>query len=90
VTQLHLDNGQLGKVMPQYFIKAGYLGHPGNAESIELKDDHAAWEEATVACAEILKDMDGQLMKSGEWRMEVFDAFRKPLYTLRLIPEAHK
>jgi hypothetical protein len=58
--------------MPLYFfnITQGELRCEA-AEGIELADDEVAWEEATKACGEMIKELDGKLKAGPEWRMEV-------------------
>jgi hypothetical protein len=74
--------------MPLYFFKISLEDAlVGIGDGIDLQDDEAAWVEATTACGEMLKDIDGALKKGGEWRMEVQDHARRPLYTLRLVCE---
>jgi len=60
-----------------------------DTEGMELKDLKAAWHEATCAAGEILKDLDGSLDPEREWRMDVTNDQRQPLFSLRLIPETY-
>jgi len=77
--------------MPLYYFSTSLHGAPSRfADGIDLPDDDAAWVEATTACGEILRDLDGALLKAGEWRMEVLDRAHNPLYTLRFTCEAHQ
>ena len=59
-------------------------------DALELKDDAAAWEEATVACGEILKGLDGSLSPDREWRMDVKDETGVKVFTLRLLSEWYR
>jgi len=52
-----------------------------------LKNLKAAWHEAACAAREILKDLDGSLDPEREWRMDVTNDHKQPLFSLRLIPE---
>jgi hypothetical protein len=56
---------------------------------MELKDLKAAWHEAACAAGEILKDLDGSLDPEHEWRMDVTNDGKQPLFSLRLIPETY-
>jgi hypothetical protein len=49
-----------------------------------LKNDHAAWEEATSYAGELLKDVDGNLMPGQEWRPVVSDVDRRELYVIHV------
>lgn len=44
-----------------------------DTEGVDLADRAAAWAEATRACGEMIKDMDGGLPLGSEWKMEVAD-----------------
>jgi hypothetical protein len=57
--------------------------------AIELPDTHAAWQEATRAAGEIVRDLDGSFEAGTEWSMQVQDAEHKPLRTIRVISEKH-
>jgi hypothetical protein len=59
-------------------------------DGIELADDRAAWVEATTACGEILRDLDGDLKAGSEWRMEVTRESGEIVYRLTLVTEAFK
>jgi hypothetical protein len=70
--------------MPLYFYRithgAGAPAWPHDA--VELANDEAAWEEATTACGEMLRDLDGALKAGAEWRMEVTRESGEMLYRL--------
>ena len=59
-------------------------------DALEFEDDSAAWEEATIACGEILKGLDGSLTPDRDWRMDVHDAAGNKVFTLRLTSEKHR
>jgi hypothetical protein len=76
--------------MPRYYFSTTHGDqHIQTDEEIELADDRAAWTEATIACGEILKDIDGKLKPNHEWRMDVNDEHHHLIFSLRLIPEAY-
>jgi hypothetical protein len=58
-------------------------------EGLELKDQRAAWKEATLATGEILKQIDGSLEPERELRMDVTNHAGQALFSLRLIPETY-
>jgi hypothetical protein len=76
--------------MPQYFFNV-YYEH-SNIDSIgeELADNQAAWREATSISGELLRDLSRRFQPGQEWRLEVMDASRKPLYVIRLSGEEVK
>lgn len=57
-------------------------------DGVELADDRAAWVEATTACGEMLRDLDGDLKAGSEWRMEVIRGSGEIVYRLTLVTEA--
>jgi hypothetical protein len=50
----------------------------------ELKDDEAAWHEATLVAGEIFKDIDGKFRPGQEWSLEVTDDQQKLLYLIQI------
>jgi hypothetical protein len=76
--------------MPLYFFSVSHgqkptLPRPG----LEFPDDEAAWEEATTACGEMIRDLDGDLKAGPEWRMEVTNETGDVIYRLRFSAEAY-
>ena len=77
------------KCMPLYFFNFSRGSVP---EALSFKnegpnfvDNDAAWEEATLACGEKLREMDSSLQPGDGWTMEVNDAagksgFRSQIY----------
>ena len=60
---------------------------PFRNEGLELADNDAAWEEATTACGEKLREMDDSLRPGDGWKMEVTDGNRKAVFALRFTTE---
>ena len=40
---------------------------------VDLPDDNAAWDEAAMACSDMIRDTVARLKDSPEWRLEVVD-----------------
>jgi hypothetical protein len=76
--------------MPLYFFRIAYgVGTTRLArDGVELADDRSAWEEATTACGEMLRDLDGALKPGSEWRMEVTRGSGEVVYRLTFVTEA--
>jgi hypothetical protein len=76
--------------MPLYFYRVTYGegAPPLPHEGIELPDDRAAWVEATTACGEMLRDLNGDLRAGPEWRMEVIRETGEIVYRLTFSAEA--
>jgi hypothetical protein len=78
--------------MPLYFFNFSRAPtrepRPFKNEGLELVDDDAAWEEATTACGEKLREMDGSLRPGDGWNMEVTDVGGKAIFALRFTTES--
>ena len=69
--------------MPRYFFHLSYDRTPTmKNEGLDLPDDQAAWIEATAACGELLRDLNGGLEPGGEWTMIVKDEAGLDIYEL--------
>jgi hypothetical protein len=61
-----------------------------HSDAIEFPDIGAVQLEAIKSTGEILRDLDYPLEAGSEWRMEVVDEARRPLFSLRVIAELHE
>jgi hypothetical protein len=74
--------------MPKYFFNVHHGRSMIDEEGEELSDRHEAWRAATIAAGEMIKNIDGKLMPDGyDWRLEVTDEFRNPLYVIHVSAE---
>ena len=76
--------------MPLYFFQIAY-GEGATRlarDGVELAGDRAAWEEATTACGEMLRDLGGALKPGSQWRMEVTRGSGEIVYRLTFSTEA--
>lgn len=73
--------------MPRYFFNFVSSRNPEQRpfknDGLELADNDAAWEEATTACGEKLREIDGALGPGDGWNMEVTDAGGKAIFALK-------
>jgi len=75
--------------MPKYFFVVRHGDETSDhSDAIEFPDIGAGLE-ATKSTGEILRDLDYPIEAGSEWRMEVVDEARKPLFSLRVIAELH-
>jgi hypothetical protein len=75
--------------MPRYFFHLNRNDEAGlDNDGLTFLDHQAAWEEATMACGEMIRTIDGQLQPGASWRMEVTDETGKLIYRLRFIAES--
>jgi hypothetical protein len=75
--------------MPVYRFKTRYGSEVTESNGMPMESTRRAWQEATRAAGEILKDMDGSLEPHREWRMDVTDEDGNTLFSLRVIPETY-
>jgi hypothetical protein len=69
--------------MPRYFFTVLYGDESElKNEGLDLRSNDEAWVEATVACAELLRDLDGRLKPGENWSMQVKDENGRDLYLL--------
>jgi hypothetical protein len=77
--------------MPKYFFVVRHGDQTSHhSDGIEFPDIGAVQLEATKSAGEILRDLDYPIEAGSEWRMEVEDEARKPLFSLRVIAEPHE
>lgn len=77
--------------MPLYFFEITKNGKASRAEMpLNLHDIDAAWEEATVAASQLIKELDGSLKPGTDWSVGIEDEFRNKLRTLTISAKAHK
>jgi hypothetical protein len=66
--------------MPTYFYNVHNVQPSTDHAGVVLKDDEAAWKEATLLAGDLFKDIDGKFRPGQEWTLEVTDEQRRPLY----------
>lgn len=77
--------------MPRYFFVFRQGDQTSDhSDGIEFPDIGAVQLEAVKSIGEILRDLNDPLEAGSEWRMEVVDEARKPLFSLRVIAELHE
>jgi hypothetical protein len=77
--------------MPRYFFSVSDGERITlDSDAIELPDMCSVWIEATKSTGEILRDLSHAIRVGTELRMDVADEARKPLFSLRVIAEAHE
>jgi hypothetical protein len=53
----------------------------------EYLDHRAAWKEMTKVCGDIVGGISRNLKENSEWKMELLDKSRKPVFCIRLVAE---
>ena len=54
---------------------------------VDLPDDGAAWDEAAMACSDMIRDTIARLRDGPEWRLEVADESGTIRHLFRLTAE---
>ncbi|MET4390898.1 hypothetical protein ABIB73_006684 [Bradyrhizobium sp. F1.4.3] len=65
-----------------FFVVADDRNMEVQNDGLELPDREAAWVEATTACGELLRDLNGKLKPGDQWSMKVQDATGADIYLL--------
>jgi hypothetical protein len=77
--------------MPKYFFMVRHGDQTSHhSDGIEFPDIGAVQLEAIKSAGEILRDLNHPIEAGSEWRMEVVDEARKPLFSLRVIAQLHE
>ena len=75
--------------MSQYFFRISHGNLVGVSESsFDLSDRDAAWAEMTAVCANLLGGISRSLKQNAEWRMELLDESKAPVFRIRLVAES--
>jgi hypothetical protein len=76
--------------MPKYFFDVNGGGIPDSDDGQMLSDDAAAWHEATLVAGEIFKEVDGEFKPGQEWKLQVQDEQRRPLFSINVTSNKFK
>jgi hypothetical protein len=82
-THVYIQSEGWRLAMPRYFFTV-LDGHKSTLknEGLDLPDNDAAWVEATTACGELLRNLNGRLRPGDHWSMRVKDEVGTDLYVL--------
>ena len=74
--------------MSQYFFRISHGRYSGASDqATEFESREAAWAELTRVCANLLSSISRSLKQDAEWRMELLDETKKPVFRIRLVAE---
>jgi hypothetical protein len=77
--------------MPKYFFSVRHAGRTSHhSDGIDFPDIEAVQLEAVQSTGELLRELNLPLQAGAEWRMEVADEARRPLFSLRVVAESHE
>jgi hypothetical protein len=75
--------------MSLYFFRISQGRYSGASdEPYEFESREAAWTEMTAVCSNLLGGISRGLKENAEWRMELLDEAKKPVFRIRLVAES--
>jgi hypothetical protein len=78
----------MGSTMPFYFFRISHGRYSGASEQGAEFDSHeAAWSELTKVCSNLIGSISRGLKQDAEWRMELLDEAKSPVFRIRLVAE---
>jgi Domain of unknown function (DUF6894) len=76
-------------MMSLYFFRIShgrYSGSSDHGSEFESRED--AWTEMAKVCGDLVGGISSRLKQNGEWRMELLDEAKKPVFRIRLVAES--
>ncbi len=78
-----------GFKMSLYFFRISHGRYSGASDlGTEFASREDAWTEMTRVCANLLGGISRSLKPDAEWRMEMLDEARTPVFRVRLVAES--
>jgi hypothetical protein len=75
--------------MSLYFFRISQGRYSGASdEPYEFESQEAAWTEMTAVCGNLLGGISRSLKQNAEWRMELLDEAKQPVFRIRLVGES--
>ena len=75
--------------MPLYFFRISDGHYAGASDKgSEFASREAAWTEMTKVCGDLLGGLSRGLKQNAEWRMELPDEAKKPVFRIILVAES--
>lgn len=79
----------MGLTMSLYFFRISHGRYSGASDlGSEFESREAAWAEMTKVCANLVGGISRSLKQGAEWRMELLDESKKPVFRIRLVAES--
>jgi hypothetical protein len=74
--------------VPLFYFRICNGDYSGTSrEGFNLADKDAAWAEMTKVCGDLVGGIARKLKQQTEWRMELLDESRKPVFRIRVLAE---
>jgi hypothetical protein len=78
----------MDKKMPLYFFRISKGRYSGASDLPHEFDDHErAWAEMTAICSNLVASISRNLQPNAEWRMELLNEMKEPIFRVRLVGE---
>ena len=75
--------------MSLYFFRISQGRYSGAADQpYEFANRESAWNELTAVCADLIGGISRSLQEDAEWRMELLDETKEPVFRIRLVAES--
>jgi hypothetical protein len=75
--------------MSLYFFRISQGRYSGAADQpYECASRESAWRELTAVCADLISGISRSLQEDAEWRMELLDETKQPVFRIRLVAES--
>ena len=79
----------MSSIMALYFFRISQGRYSGASDhGSEFDSREAAWSEMTKVCANLVGGISRSLQQNAEWRMELLDEAKQPVFRIRLVGEA--
>ena len=75
-------------IMAKYFFRISHGRYSGASDQAsEFESREAAWAEMTRVSADLVSSIARSLKQNAEWRMELLDEMKKPVFKISLVAE---
>jgi hypothetical protein len=75
--------------MSLYFFRISHGRYSGDSDlGTEYASRENAWAEITKVCGNLLGGISRSVKQNAEWRMELLDEAKKPVFRIRLVAES--
>jgi hypothetical protein len=79
----------MSSIMALYFFRISQGRYSGASDhGSEFDSPEAAWSEMTKVCANLVGGISRSLKQNAEWRMELLDETKQPVFRISLVAEA--
>jgi hypothetical protein len=73
--------------MPLHYFRVDTADGGVTEFPAKIPDAASAWTETTLVFSDLAKSCARTLKENGEWRLELLDAFKQPMFRIRIVAE---